>query len=93
MRSLSRFAAGLASSRRRSSSGWWSSSSDGSSGAAVLPDLVAERVEARADLVVGQRLDLGLEGVRLVDERLDPLDLAVVRVDEPVQEAKHGPTV
>ena len=46
--------------------------------------------EPRADLVVGQGLDLGLELVRLVDQRLDASDLAVVRVDEPGQEAKHG---
>ena len=56
-------------------------------------DLGAERGEPGADLVVGEGLDLGLEVVRLVDERLDPFELAVVRVDEAVQEAKHGRTV
>ena len=59
------------SSRRRSRSGWWSSSSDGSSGAAISRDLGADLGEAVADLVVGERLELGLERVGLVDERLD----------------------
>ena len=58
-----------------------------------LADLRPEYVESGADLVVGQRLELRLELVRLVDHRLDPLELAIVRVDEAVQEAKHGPTV
>ena len=35
-----------------------------------------------ADLVVGQRLELGLERVDLVDERLELADVALVGVDE-----------
>ena len=31
--------------------------------------------------------------VALVDERLNPFDFAFVRVDEAVQEAKHGHSV
>ena len=58
-----------------------------------LADLGPEDVESGADLGVGQRLELWLELVRLVDRRLDPFELAIVRVDEAVQEAKHGPTV
>ena len=34
--------------------------------------------------------EFGFESVDLVDERLDPFDLAVVGIDESVQEAKHG---
>ena len=58
-----------------------------------LPDLVTELGEASPDLVIGQRLELGLEGVRLVDNGLDAFDLTVVGIDEPIQEAKHGATV
>ena len=36
--------------------------------------------------VVGERLELGFEGVGLVDQRLDASDLAVVRVDETGKE-------
>ena len=52
-----------------------------------LEDLRAELRELGADLVVGEGLDLGLEGVRLVDQGLEASDLAVIRVDEPVQES------
>ena len=52
-------------------------------------DLGAELGERRPDLIVGQRLVVGLEGVRLVDQGLEASDLAVVRVDETVQEL-HG---
>ena len=79
----------LVSSRRRSRSGWWSSSSDGSSGTARLVDLRAELGEGRADLLVGQGLVFGFEGVGRVDQGLEPSDLAVVRVDEPGKEL-HG---
>ena len=58
-----------------------------------LADLGAQHVEASADLGVRQRLELRFELVRLIDCRLDPFELAIVRVDEAVQEAKHGPTV
>ena len=54
-----------------------------------LAELVADRGEPSADLVVGEGLDLLFEIVGLVDERLDPLQLTVVRVDEPGKE-KHG---
>ena len=56
-----------------------------------LAELVAERREPLADLRVAQRLDLFLEIVGLVDERLDPLQLTVVRIDEPGKEIEHGP--
>ena len=56
----------------------------------IFGNFGADRRDALADLFVGDGLELGLEGVDLVDERLDPLDLALVRVDEAVQEAKHG---
>ena len=52
-----------------------------------LEDLGAELREVGADLVVGEGLDLGLEGVRRVDQGLEASDLAVIRVDEPVQES------
>ena len=42
-----------------------------------------------ADLLVGHGLELGFEGVGLVDERLQASDLAVVRVDETGKES-HG---
>ena len=58
------------------------------------PDLVPERVEARPDLRVGQRLELGFERVGLVDQGLNPPDFPVVGVNEPVEEAEnHGPRV
>ena len=87
---LSRLRRALASSRRRSRSGWSSSSSDGSSGepASRISSRIA--VDPLADLLVREGLDLGLEIVGLVDERLDPLELAVVGVDEPGKKAKHG---
>ena len=85
---FSRFRRALASSRRRSRSGWWSSSSVGSSGEDRLAELVADRREPLADLRVGQGLDLFLEIVGLVDERLDPLQLTVVRIDEPGKESQ-----
>ncbi len=63
-------------------------------GLGLDPDLVAERVEASPDLGVGQRLELVFEGVGLVDQGLDAFDLAVVGVNEPVEEAEnHGPRV
>jgi hypothetical protein len=49
----------------------------------------AELVERGADLLVGEGLVFGFEGVRLVDERLQSSDLAVVRVDESGKES-HG---
>ena len=62
----------------------------GLAGLRRLADLLAELGEAGADLVVGQTLELGLELVGPVGERLDAFDLPVVGVDKPVQEAKHG---
>jgi len=55
-----------------------------------LAEVGADLLEARADLRVGEGLDLCFEIVGLVDERLDPFQLAVVRVDESGKEAKHG---
>ena len=56
-------------------------------GRGVLADLLADLRELRADLVVGEGLELGFEAVGLVDERLEASDLAVVRVDEAGKEA------
>ena len=58
-------------------------------GLAGLADLLANLVDEGADLLVGARLHLGLQLVDPLDERLDAMELAVVRVDEPAQEAKH----
>ena len=58
-------------------------------GLAGVANLVADLVDEGADLLVGARLHLGLELVDPVDERLDAPELAVVRVDEAAQEAKH----
>ncbi len=59
-------------------------------GLAGLDDLGPDLVDPGAQLVVGQGPHLGFELVRPVHERLDAFELALVRVDEPVQEAKHG---
>ena len=53
------------------------------------PDLLADLGELGPDLRVGQAFELGLEGVDLVDHRLESFQLAVVRVDELGKEA-HG---
>ena len=58
-----------------------------------LTELVAQPEEAGLDVLVGQGLDLGFQLVGLVDERLDPLQLTVVRIDEPGKETKHGRSV
>ena len=50
-------------------------------------DLGTEFGEVRPDLLVGEGLVFRLEGVGLVDHGLEASDLAVVRVDELVQEA------
>src|SRR6185503_17240331 len=55
-----------------------------------LTELLADGRESLADLRVAEGLDLGFEIVGLVDERLDPLQLTVVRVDEPGKKSKHG---
>ena len=54
-----------------------------------LVDLLADLRELRADLLVGERLVLGLERVGLVDQGIDASDLAVIRVDEAGKEL-HG---
>ena len=54
-----------------------------------LADLLADLVEPLADLVVAERGDLFLELVGLVDDGLEPPQLAVVRVDEAGEEL-HG---
>ena len=54
-----------------------------------LVDLLTDQLEAVADGLVGQRGDLGLELVDLLDQGLEPSDLAVVRVDETGKES-HG---
>ena len=46
-------------------------------------------IDEDADLLVRDGLDLILEIVGLVDERLDPLQLTVVRIDEPGKETEH----
>ena len=51
-----------------------------------LEDLGLELGECGADLLVGEGLVFGFERVRLVDHREEASDLAVVRVDESVQE-------
>ena len=92
-RSFSRLRRAFASSRRRSSSGWLSSSSDGSSGRRPRGSRRGCSAICVADLVVGQGLELGLEGVDLVDQRLEPSDLAVVRVDESGKEASWDDSI
>ena len=54
-----------------------------------LVDLLADVGDPLADLVVGERLDLRLEPVDLVDERLDASKLAVVRVDETIEKTQN----
>src|SRR6185369_10913407 len=54
-----------------------------------LDQLGADARDAFTDLVVGQRLELGLEGIDLVDERLDPTELTVVGIEETGEDA-HG---
>ena len=56
-----------------------------------LEDLGLELGEVGADLLVGEPLVLGFERVRLVDQREEASDLAVVRVDESVQESHDTP--
>src|SRR4029450_1983318 len=55
-----------------------------------LAEVGADLFEAPTDLPVGEGLDLWLERVGLVDERLDPFQLTVVRVDETGKEIQHG---
>ena len=47
-----------------------------------LADLLTDLGESLADLLVGLRLDLGFETVRLVNDWLEASDLTVVGVDE-----------
>jgi hypothetical protein len=54
-----------------------------------LEDLLADHREALADLLVGKGLDLGFEGVRLVDEGLEVMELTIVGVDKTGKES-HG---
>ena len=54
-----------------------------------LDDLGAQRREPGANLLVGERLDLGLERVGRVDERLDALQFSIIRVDEARQKSQH----
>ncbi len=56
----------------------------------LLADLLQDRLEAIPDLRIAQGLDLGLEIVCRVDVRLDPLQLAIIRVDEAGQKTEHG---
>ncbi len=55
-----------------------------------LAERITDRREPLPDLRIGQRLDLFLEIVGLVDERLDPLQLTVIRIDETGKKSKHG---
>ena len=54
-----------------------------------LVDLGADVVELGPDLLIGHRLEFGLETVDLIDEWLDPFEFAVVGVDEAGEQA-HG---
>ena len=54
-----------------------------------LANLLADLGEPRADLLLGKGLDLGLEGVCLVDKGLDASKLTVVGVDETGKQS-HG---
>ncbi len=54
-----------------------------------IENLLAQFVEQCADLIVRMSLHLGLEFVDPIDERFESTKLAVVRVDEAAQEAKH----
>jgi len=54
-----------------------------------LVDLGADVVELGTDLLIGHRLEFGLETVDLIDEWLDPFEFAVVGVDEAGEQA-HG---
>src|SRR3989304_1592375 len=56
----------------------------------LLRDLGAQGRHPRADVRVGEALEFGLEGVDLVDEALEALDLALVGVHETVEDAEHG---
>ena len=58
-------------------------------GLAGVADVVADVVDQGAYLRVGVRLHLRLQLVGPVDQGLDAPELAVVRVDETAQEAKH----
>ena len=52
-----------------------------------LADLVADLGEAGRDLVVGEGAELVREVVGLIDDGLEPRDLAFVGVEESVEEA------
>ena len=54
-----------------------------------VADLLADFVDEGPDLFIRALLHLRFQLVRAFDERLDPPDFAVVRVDEATQEAKH----
>ena len=58
-------------------------------GFAGIADLVAQLVDEGAEFGVGARLHLRFQRVGPVDQGLDAVELAVVRVDEAAQEAKH----
>ncbi len=58
-------------------------------GLAGVADLLADFLDEGADLLVGARLHLGLQVVDPLHERFNSMELAVVRVDEAAQEAKH----
>ena len=53
------------------------------------PDLVADLGELGTDLILGECLELGLEGVRLIDQGLDASDFTVIGVDKTGEES-HG---
>ena len=54
-----------------------------------VANLLANLVDEGAYLLVGARLHLGLQLVDPLHEGFDAVELAVVRVDEAAQEAKH----
>ena len=58
-------------------------------GRCLFHDRIAQRGHPSADVLVGERLELGFEGVDLLDEASETLDLAFVGVDETVEDAEH----
>jgi hypothetical protein len=93
IRSFSFFRRAFASSRRRSRSGVVALVVRGLVGLRDLADLLADLVEPLADLVVAERGDLVLELVGLVDDWLEPPQLAVVRVDKTGKELHGGRSI
>ena len=62
----------------------------GFGGRRILEDLCAQADHALTDLLVRERLELGLQAVDLVDERLQPPHLALAAAGEARQQVLHG---